>query len=54
LALTPWGATHRQEIEDQTDALAAAAYAALGEEQCGELRALARPWSKVFAEVLLR
>jgi hypothetical protein len=54
LAFTDWGAAQRQEIEEQTDVLAAAPYAALGEEGCAELRALTRPWSKVFAEVLLR
>jgi hypothetical protein len=53
-ALSEWGLTQRQEIEDQTDLLAAAPYAALGEAGCSELRALARPWSKVFSEVLLR
>jgi hypothetical protein len=54
LALTEWGAAQRQEIEDQTDALAAAPYVALGEDGCAELRALTRPWSKVFAELLFR
>ena len=50
--LSEWGAQQRQEIEDQTDALAAAPYAALGQERCAELRTLTRPWSKVFAQVL--
>jgi Arc/MetJ family transcription regulator len=54
LAFTEWGARQRQEIEDQTDALAAAPYAALGDEACAELRSLARPWSKTFSEVLFR
>jgi hypothetical protein len=54
LALTEWGTAKRQEIEDQTDALAAAAYSVLGDAGCAELRALARPWSKVFSEVLFR
>jgi hypothetical protein len=54
LGLSPWGAAQRQEIEDQTDALATAPYAALGDEGCAELRALARPWSRIFAEVLFR
>jgi Arc/MetJ family transcription regulator len=53
-ALSAWGLAQRQEIEAQTDDLAAAPYAALGEAGCAELRALCRPWSKVFAEVLLR
>ena len=51
---TDWGAAQRQEIEEQTDALAAAPYVALGEDGCAELRALARPWSKIFSEVLFR
>ncbi len=46
------GARQRQEIEDGTDLLAAAPYVALGEEACAELRTLARPWSKVMAELL--
>jgi hypothetical protein len=54
LALTEWGKQKRQEIEDQTDMLAAAPYAVLGDEACAELRSLARPWSKVFSEVLFR
>jgi hypothetical protein len=53
-APTAWGLQQRQEIEDQTDLLAAAPYMALGEAGCAELRALTRPWSKVFSEVLLR
>jgi hypothetical protein len=54
LAFTEWGSAQRQEIEDQTDVLAAAPYAALGDEACAELRGLVRPWSKVFSEVLFR
>ena len=42
----------RQEIEEQTDVLASAPYAWLGEEDCAELRTLARPWSRLFAEAL--
>ncbi len=53
-AFTEWGAAQRQEIEDQTDALALAPYAALGSDGCAELRALVRPWSKTFSEVLFR
>jgi hypothetical protein len=49
LRLTEWGATQRRALEEGTDALAAAPYAALGEERCAELRALARPWSTTFA-----
>jgi hypothetical protein len=54
LILTETGAAQRQEVEEQTDRLAAVPYAALGEEGCAELRSLARPWSRVFSEVLLR
>jgi hypothetical protein len=53
-ALSAWGLRQRQEIEDQTDLLASAPYAALGAADCAELRTLARPWSKVFSGVLLR
>ena len=52
LRFTASGATHRQEIEEGTDTLAAAPYQALGEERCAELRALVRPWSKIFTEHL--
>ena len=54
VAFTEWGAAQRQEIEDQTDILAAAPYAALGDEGCAELRTLTRPWSTTFAELLFR
>jgi hypothetical protein len=46
------GARRRREIEDGTDALSSVPYQALGEDGCTELRALVRPWSKVFAEHL--
>jgi hypothetical protein len=52
LRFTPAGTQRRQQIEDGTDALAVAPYATLGEERCAELRTLARPWSKAFAEHL--
>lgn len=52
LRFTASGARQRQEIEDGTDALSSLPYRALGEEGCTELRALVRPWSKVFAEHL--
>jgi hypothetical protein len=52
LRFTEAGARERQEIEDGTDQLAAAPYVALGEDACTELRTLARPWSKVMAELL--
>jgi hypothetical protein len=54
LVLTEWGTRQRKEIEDQTDLLVADPYAALGDDGCEELRALARPWSKLFAEMLFR
>jgi len=52
LRFTDWGAAQRQAIEDGTDELAAVPYAALGDDGCSELRAIVRPWSKVFAEHL--
>jgi len=52
LRFTASGARRRQEIEDGTDALSSLPYQALGEEGCTELRALVRPWSKIFAEHL--
>ncbi|HEY6623656.1 MAG TPA: hypothetical protein VIX85_07485 [Acidimicrobiales bacterium] len=51
---TEWGAVQRQEIEDETDRLAAAPYAKLGDEGCAELRSLTRPWSTAVSEVLFR
>jgi hypothetical protein len=53
-ALTEWGTSQRREIEDGTDLLSAAPYADLGVDGCAELRALVRPWSKVFSEMLFR
>jgi len=52
--LSDWGTGRRDEIEAQTDLLAADPYARLGPEGCAELRALTRPWSKAFAELLFR
>ena len=52
LVFTAWGASQRRAIEDGTDALAAAPYEVLGDEVCGELRALVRPWSRAFADFL--
>jgi hypothetical protein len=49
---TEWGAAERREIEAETDRLAAAPYANLGESRCAELRSLTRPWSKVVSTVL--
>jgi hypothetical protein len=50
LQFTASGEARRAEIEDGTDALAAAPYDVLGEEGCAELRARVRPWSRVFVE----
>ena len=49
-AFTDAGAALRQRVEDQTDALALAPWAALGEEGCDELRSLVRPLSKAIVE----
>jgi hypothetical protein len=48
-AFTDEGRERRRGIEDRTDQLAAAPYAALGEDACGELRRLARPLSRQMA-----
>jgi hypothetical protein len=47
-AFTEAGAGLRQRIEDRTDELALAPWAALGEEACDELRSLVRPLSKAI------
>lgn len=47
---TEAGAALRQHIEDRTDGLALAPWAALGEEGCDELRSLVRPLSKAIVE----
>jgi hypothetical protein len=47
-SFTEAGATLRQRIEDRTDALALAPWAALGEEGCDELRSLVRPLSRAI------
>ncbi len=44
--LTDAGWANRQAVEDRTDMLALPAYESLGEDACGRLRQLARPWSK--------
>ncbi len=49
-SLTEAGRTHRQWVEDRTDALAAPAYDAIGEEGCERLRTLCRPLSKAVVE----
>ena len=43
------GAESRQRVEDQTDAGALVAYAALGDEGCQRLRFLCRPMSQTIA-----
>jgi hypothetical protein len=48
--LTDDGRAHRRWVEDRTDALAAPAYTALGEDGCARLRELCRPWSKAIVE----
>jgi hypothetical protein len=48
-SFTDTGAESRQRIEDQTDAGAVAAYAALGDEGCKRLRFLCRPMSETIA-----
>jgi hypothetical protein len=47
-SLTEAGAAMREQIEAQTDAVAASAYRHLGPERTQRLRDLARPWSKTF------
>lgn len=54
MTFTAWGAAQRREIEAETDRLAAAPYANLGDEGCAELRSLTRPWSRAVSEVLFR
>jgi hypothetical protein len=46
--LTAEGRAHRQSVEDRTDALSVAPYAAIGEDGCDRLRALTRPLSKAI------
>lgn len=47
-AFTEAGAALRQRIEDQTDRLALAPWAALGDEACDELRQIVRPLSQAI------
>ncbi|MGW6502377.1 SCO6745 family protein [Nonomuraea angiospora] len=52
-SLTEEGRRRREEIEEATDRMGMAPYTALGAAGCGELRSLARPWSKtVVAELM--
>jgi hypothetical protein len=48
--LTAAGRTHRQWVEDRTDARSVFAYEAIGEDGCAELRRLTRPLSKITVE----
>jgi hypothetical protein len=45
-AFTDDGRQRRDAIERRTDELAAAPWAAIGEDACAQLRRLVRPWSK--------
>jgi len=54
LTFSDWGVEQRHDIEDVTDTLSIAPYDAVGDDGCAELRALCRPWSKAFSEVLFR
>ncbi|MFK8023453.1 MAG: hypothetical protein AB8G26_05760 [Ilumatobacter sp.] len=49
--LTDAGRIGRAEIEELTDQLAVEPYAAIGEEGCGELCRIARPWAEAIAGV---
>jgi hypothetical protein len=49
-AFTQAGAALRQQIEDDTDALASVPWAALGQEGCNELRRLVRPLSRAIVD----
>lgn len=50
LRLTDAGRTHRQRVEDTTDALALSAYLPLGDDGCDRLRQLARPFSRAIVD----
>lgn len=54
MTLTEAGQRQRQWIEDRTDALSVAGYAALGEEDCKRLGELVRPWSDALSGAGLR
>jgi len=49
-AFTASGEAMRARVEERTDALAIAPWEHLGEEDCGRLRSLVRPWSKGIVE----
>jgi hypothetical protein len=48
--LTEAGRRAREETEDLTDRLALPCWEKLGEESCGRLRQLVRPWSRTIAD----
>jgi len=50
LALTEAGRTHRQWVEDRTDALSVPAYAALGEEGTARLGEIGRHFSRAVID----
>jgi hypothetical protein len=48
IAFTPLGVEQRDRIEARTDVLAAAPYLVLGDDECAELRASARPLAQAI------
>ncbi|MGW2149870.1 SCO6745 family protein [Nonomuraea bangladeshensis] len=52
-SLTEQGRREREVIEEATDRMSTAPYAALGDDRCQELCVLARPWSKQVAAELM-
>ncbi|TYB71004.1 hypothetical protein FXF51_00755 [Nonomuraea sp. PA05] len=52
-SLTEQGRGEREAIEEATDRMARAPYAALGDDRCQELRLLVRPWSRLVAAELM-
>ncbi|GAA1649674.1 hypothetical protein GCM10009733_053390 [Nonomuraea maheshkhaliensis] len=51
--LTEQGRGEREAIEEATDRMSRAPYAALGDDRCQELSFLVRPWSKQVAAELI-
>lgn len=49
MTLTETGRRQRQWLEDRTDDLSVAAYAALGEDGCKRLGELVRPWAEALS-----
>ncbi|MEV5893700.1 SCO6745 family protein [Nonomuraea fuscirosea] len=52
-SLTDQGRREREAIEEATDRMGTAPYAALGDDRCQELCSLVRPWSKHVAAELM-